>query len=232
LRASVAFGVPKRLSEVMVIVDVFRSSTAITIALENGAKYIIPTNSIEEAWRVKSEIEGREEVLLVGERMGLTPEGFDMNISPKSMRKEIIGGKVLIYTSTNLTRILHRCRSAGSILIGGLINAEAVAKYLEKLSPVEVAIVACGLLEEVSLEDVVGAGAIIHNLEEIELSDTAALSLLAYENPRWRELVRRGPTAKYLEEIGFGEDVDFCLRENVSRTVPVLKGDKIISAKD
>lgn len=230
----VIFGTPKELSEAMVIVDVFRSSTTIVSALDKGARYVVPCRSVDEARKFKSEVEGRlGSALLMGEEMGITPEGFDLNISPQ-MRKELVQGKVLIYSSTNLTRILHSCKPAKVVLIAGLVNARAVARYLEVMEPRNVAIVACGLLplEMVTLEDVVGAGAVVHELGKGELSDSAMLSCLVYQNSRWREQIYDGYVARYLTKIGFGEDILYCLQENISDTVPVLKNGRILRLKE
>lgn len=230
----VSIGIPKKLGDAAVVIDVFRSSTTIVTALDNGAKYIIPTKTVIEARRLKSRLSRRESVLLAGERMGITPRGFDMNISPQLMRREIVDGKVLIYTSTNLTRALLSCKSAKHIIIGGLTNAKAVAEYLDKLNPRHVTLVACGLVvkKEVNMEDVIGAGAIIDKLQsETKLTDLAMLALLAYQNPRWRKFVKEGMIAGYLGKLGFSEDIKYCLRENTSQTVPILVKDKIIPAE-
>lgn len=229
----VIFGTPKELSEAMVIVDVFRSSTTIVTALDNGARYVVPCRSVEEARRFKSEVEGRlRSALLIGEDMGITPEGFDLNISPQNMRKEFVQGKVLIYRSTNLTSILHSCQTAKMVLIGALVNATAVARHLEAMKPRNVGIVACGMVpyEMVTLEDVVGAGAIVHDLRRGKLSDSAMLSRLVYHNSKWRKKIHNGYIAKYLTKIGFSEDILYCLQENISDTVPVLKNGRLSEA--
>lgn len=231
----VVFGMPKKLSQAMVIVDVFRSSTAIVSFLDNGAKYIVPCKSAEEARKFKRKMGAdMEKIVLMGEEMGITPDGFDLNTSPSSIGKELIQGKVLIFSSTNLTRILHHCKSAEIVLIGGLINAEAIARYLEVIEPKNVGIVACGVLpfEMITLEDIVGAGAIVHKLRRGELSDSAMISCLVYQNLKWKELIHNGYVAKYLARIGFEEDVSFCLQEDISDTVPILKNGRIIRLKE
>jgi 2-phosphosulfolactate phosphatase len=230
----VTFGVPNKLSEVMVIIDVFRSSTAIVSFLDNGAKYIVPCKSTEDVRKLKNMGLIMEGAILVGEEMGVTPKGFNLNISPSAIRKELIQNKVLIFSSTNLTRILHYCSSAKIVLIGGLINAKAIAKYLEIIGPKDVGIVACGVLplQMVTLEDIIGAGAIAHKIDKGEFSDTAIMSCLVYQNSKWKELIYSGYVAKYLTKIGFEEDVRFCLQEDVSNTVPIFKNGQIIRLKE
>lgn len=235
LMVDVIFGMPKKFSQIMVIVDVLRSSTAIISFLDNEAEYIVPCKSAEEARKLKRSIgTGLEKAILVGEEMGITPEGFDLNTSPSNIRKELIQGKVLIFSSTNLTRVLDRCKSAEVVLIGGLINAKAIATYLEFIEPKNVNIVACGILpfKMITLEDMVGAGAIVHKLRRGELSDSAMISSLVYQNSKWKEWIYDGYVAKYLTKIGFREDISYCLQEDISDTLPILKNGRIIRLKE
>lgn len=228
MRVKVAFGLSEKLDENLVVVDVFRSSTSIVIALENGAEEIIPCSSLDEARRLKRKL--GDEALLVGERRGLTPKGFDLNISPNELTRDRVGGKKILYCSTNLVRAIYRgMKTAKHLLVGGLVNANAVARYLRRLGVEEVSIIACGLIPDklISLEDVVGAGAIISRLGEADLSDTAIIAELVYENKEWRRLITKSHTAKYLQSIGWGGDIELCLTEDLSNIVPVVSGGAI-----
>jgi len=225
MRIDVALGPPKKPAENLVVVDIFRSSTSIVTALENGASEIIPCRSISKARILKSRL--GEGTLLVGERRGITPKKFDLNISPSLLVRENVEGRRIVYCSTNLIRVVSKyMNDAKHLIIGGLVNASAVAKYLKKLGLNNITIVACGYLPDnhVSLEDVVGAGAIVSRLGEGNFSDTALLAKLAYENKDWRRLVLQSRTAKYLQSIGWGMDLELCLREDTSNIVPILSG--------
>jgi 2-phosphosulfolactate phosphatase len=227
----VLFGANMELDGTVVIVDVFRSSTTIVFALDSGAKYVIPCDSVKKAIKTKVNVKNRlEKPILLGEKKGKTPSGFDMNISPQAMTRDVVSGKVLVYTSTNLTKILEQCKSADIVLVGGLVNARAVAKYLHSLKTSKVNIVACGVIpyNMLTLEDVVGAGAIIHNLKNSALSDSAMLCYLVYRNSEWRKLIHKCFVAKYLTKIGFSEDIRYCLQENVSDTIPIFKDGIIV----
>lgn len=223
MRVDVVLGPPKEPAENLVIVDIFRSSTSLVKALENGAVEIIPCNSLDKARMLRRRL--GEQALLVGERRGITPKEFDLNISPSLLIRARVEGRRIIYCSTNLIRVVSRHMNyAKHLIIGGLVNAGAVAKYLKKLGLDSVSIIACGYIPDklVSLEDVIGAGAIVSRLNEEELSDTALLAKLAYENQDWRSLVLQSRTARYLREIGWGMDIELCLMEDVSNIVPVL----------
>jgi len=218
----VVFGLPSRDLKRLVVVDVFRSGTSIVIALENGAEEIIPCASIEEARRLKKL---DPDVLLVGEERGITPEGFDLNISPSLLTRDRVEGRRIVYRSTNLMKVVSRNMDAELLLIGGLVNAGAVAKYLRDRNPEDVSIVACGLIPDglITIEDVIGAGAIASRLDDAVLSDTALIAKLAYENDEWRRIIFEGYIVNYLRKIGWERDIEICLKEDSSRIVPVLE---------
>ncbi|HDD39787.1 MAG TPA: 2-phosphosulfolactate phosphatase [Nitrososphaeria archaeon] len=223
----VLFGLPQRFAETVVVVDVFRSSTAIVTAFENGAASIIPCSSAPEAFKLRERL--GDDYLLVGEELGLTPKGFDLNISPSLLTRERVGGRRIIYCSTNLMKVVSRCIDAKRLVIGALINSRAVAEYLNEIRPDHVSIIACGFLPKnmITLEDVVGAGAIVHKLRYDEASDSAILAQLVYENDRWREIVPRGFIANYLKQIGWGNDIEICLKEDASDIIPILEGGEL-----
>ena len=90
-------------------------------ALDNGAKYIVPCSSSDEARKIRNEYKEKDrDALLSGERLGATPEGFDLNISPRDMKEAIVKDRAIIYCSTNLTRILADCGFAKILVIGGV----------------------------------------------------------------------------------------------------------------
>ena len=74
----------------------------------------------------------------------------------------------------------------------------------------------------ITMEDVIGAGAIISRLIDAELTDTAIISRLAYENDEWRRIIPNSYIANYLRSIGWGQDIEVCLNEDSSNIVPIL----------
>jgi len=65
----------------VVVIDVLRASTTITTALHNGAKDIIPVNSVESLVKISSSQFG-DVTLRAGERNGKMIEGFNLGNSP------------------------------------------------------------------------------------------------------------------------------------------------------
>jgi 2-phosphosulfolactate phosphatase len=213
--------------DTLVLVDVFRSSSTITQALSNGARAVIPFSNPQGALKFRSSIP-RGSYLLVGEHNGITPGGFNYNISPFDMSRNNVFGKTILYSSSNLTRVLGKLKRRKRMIIGGVINAKAAADFLRSKDN-DVTIIACGTIQGGTIEDFAGAGAIAANLLTEDLSDDALIAVGLYRNPRWRSLVMRGRIAKRLRNLGFKRDIDFCLQPNISSIVPSMRGNRIVN---
>src|SRR5208282_2826938 len=161
----------------------------------------------------------------VGElRREVSPSTFHHSTCPKTM----YGGKTIVYSSTNLTRVLGKLKRRDSTIIGGIVNAKAAADFLRSEDN-DVAIIACGTLQGPTIEDLAGAGAIAAGLLNEDLSDDALIAVGLYKNPYWRSLVKRGRIAKRLLDLGFMRDIDFCLQPNTSSVVPGMRGNRIVN---
>ena len=69
-----------------IVIDVLRATSVIAVLLDLGVKEIYPTATIEEARSLKQFLKtSNEQVLLLGERDGLPPEGFDHGNSPTAL---------------------------------------------------------------------------------------------------------------------------------------------------
>lgn len=67
---NVSIGEPEKSRGTMVLVNVIRSSTTITVALDNGAKFVILFKDLTQAREAKEKWSEKEELLLVGEEFG------------------------------------------------------------------------------------------------------------------------------------------------------------------
>lgn len=228
LKVHVASSVSEEAScDTLVVVDVLRSSSTIIQALSNGARAVIPFSHPRDALKFRSSIP-RGSHLLVGERNGITPRGFNYNISPFDMSRKNVFGKTILYSSSNLTRVLGKLERRKNLIIGGIVNARATAVFLRSKGN-DVTIIPCGTLQGPTIEDLAGAGAIATGLLAEDLSDNALIAVGLYRNTRWRSLVKRGRITKRLLNLGFGRDVDFCLQPNTSSIVPSMRGNRIVN---
>lgn len=160
---------------VAIVVDVLRASTTILTALDNGAAAVRPCLTVEEALACRSE---NAEVLLGGERGGVRIDGFDLSNSPTDYGREIVGERMIAFTTTNGTRALHHSVQAEEILIGAFANVNRLAEHLTK-SDRPIHIVCAGTNGEVTGEDVLFAGCLVDRFEESAniLTDSARMTL-------------------------------------------------------
>src|SRR4051794_4907897 len=104
-----------------IAVDVLRATTTMLTALAAGAKCIIPCATIDEAKAAAAE--GRwSPALLAGEREGRPIPGFDLGNSPSEFTAANCKGKTVIASTTNGTKAILACHSAGRVLIGAFVN--------------------------------------------------------------------------------------------------------------
>lgn len=203
----------------VVIIDVLRATSVITSALKNGAKEVVVAVEIEEAMKFKN-----NESILGGERKGLKIEGFDLSNSPLEYKRESVYGKRIIITTTNGTKAINRSIGAANIYIGSMLNGEAVAKRIANEGR-DTIIICSGTYGKFSLDDFICAGKIIYgisNKTEVEMDDFAATSFMAYRDNKNDILsyVRMAKHFKYLDSIGYGEDIKYCFTEDITDIVP------------
>src|ERR1700722_9764318 len=93
--------------KVVVVIDVFRASSTICVALANGVKEIIPVRDIEEArgYRDKG-------FLVAAERHGEMVDGFILGNSPLSFVGAQFSGQSVVLTTSNCTQAIHDVKEA------------------------------------------------------------------------------------------------------------------------
>jgi|GEM_PF-4138673 len=114
---------------VAVVIDVLRASTTIIVALANGAARVIPCGLVDTARSLAAEDETGN-TLTGGERGGVKIEGFDLDNSPASYTRERVAGRSIAFTTTNGTAALLRTQEAARVLIGALVNRQAIVDAL------------------------------------------------------------------------------------------------------
>jgi 2-phosphosulfolactate phosphatase len=167
-----------------VVIDVLRATTTIVHALAAGATQVIPCLEVDEARRAAAEV--GSSAVLGGERAGGKIAGFDLGNSPAEYTRSTVGGKALVFTTTNGTRALARCKAAKRVLIGAFVNFSAICSELAAAE--SVALICGGTDGEVTREDALLAGAIVVELARsgsTTLNDQAELAADA-----WRTAVR------------------------------------------
>jgi len=231
------FGKAQMENKSVVVIDVLRSSTSICAALAAGAKGIIPTDGPGGAGEMRMKI-GTESTVLAGERQGVKIENFHLGNSPAEFTADSVGGKFVIMTTTNGTGVFERTHSAAPVLACGLVN---ISKAAEKLAGIDqdLIIVCSGREGGFSIEDTLCAGMLINRLNtkygiDTELNDAASLALLLYQNNESNLLsaIAGGEHGRFLESIGFGDDVTTAVSVDSLPVLPVLRDGRLVPDAD
>lgn len=141
-----------------IVVDLLRASTTICQAVASGAECVTPFVEVEETLAAAAKF-GRRNVLLGGERRGLLIDGFDLGNSPAEYTPEVVGGRRILFTTTNGARALHHAAAARHILVGAAVNCRAVAAAARGTHAIN--ILCAGTGGEITREDILAAGALV-----------------------------------------------------------------------
>jgi 2-phosphosulfolactate phosphatase len=220
----------------VVVIDVLRATTTITHALAAGAREVIACLEVDEARQLAARF-GKGEALLGGEREGLKIEGFDLGNSPTEFTPESVGGRTIVFSTTNGTRAMMHCEQAKTVLLGALVNRAAVCTALAGEDRIH--LLCAGTRGEITREDVLFAGAAIDmltsaNPEGFELNDQAILAADAWRvalplnqrnSPATREpalirALRNTQGGRNLRRIGLEADIPDAARLDTFDLVP------------
>jgi 2-phosphosulfolactate phosphatase len=215
---------------VAVVIDVLRATTTIIHALAAGCEAVRPCLEVEEAQQLADGMRAGR-VLLAGERGGRPLQGFDLGNSPRGYTPKICRGTTLVLTTTNGTQALIRAAEAERVLIAGFVNYSAVCEQL-RLEARPVHIVCAGTEGEITMEDVLLAGAFVDFLCEtcqVKVNDAARLAWDCFENhgkilQGALEISRGG---EILKQLGYDDDIRAAAQVDQFNLVPELRRDPL-----
>lgn len=217
---------------IVVIIDVLRATSTIATALHNGAKCIIPVDSVAECIRIGKQIES----ITAGERDGKIAEGLEHGNSPFEYPREFIEGKTLVLTTTNGTKLLHMAldKNAKAIITGSFPNLSAVCDFL--VAQKQNVILGCAAWKNrVNIEDALFAGAVISRIgKHFSINcDSSQLAMAMYNEakPDLYEFMKSKQASHYKRLTGFGleKDIRYCLTEDVANVTVVYEDGKLIA---
>lgn len=217
---------------IIVIIDVLRATSTIATALENGAKSVIPVDSVAACIHLGKQINA----ITAGERDGKVAEGLEYGNSPFEYPRKFIEGKTLVLTTTNGTRLLHMALNNGAteIITGAFANVTAVCNYLvEKKQPV---ILACAAWKDrVNIEDSLFAGMVISEIKKhFDIScDASKMVEGLYESakPDLYAFMEKNNASHFqrLSSYGLQEDIKFCLTPDTTTSLPFYSNGTLIN---
>ncbi len=156
-----------------VIIDVFRAFSLECYLMAKHPAQLCPVGAKETAMHGKRT---HPEAVLIGERHGVILPGFQYGNSPSQTADADLEGKTLIHTTSAGTQGIVNAAGAEEIITGSLVNAAAIARYIQKVQPDQVSLVAMGLEGKASApEDVLCARYIKSLVEGTSLDMEAEL---------------------------------------------------------
>lgn len=137
-------------------------------ALANGAASIATCEEIDDANMI-AEMIRKKKPLLCGERACQKIPGFDLGNSPSEYTSDAVQDKALVLTTTNGTHAIAAAGPADRLITASFLNLHAVIELIKEMSHVH--LVCAGTEGEVTAEDTLLAGAIVHGLQAIRSID-------------------------------------------------------------
>jgi len=215
----------------VVIVDLLRATSVISVAFECGIKSVIPVMTLKEALKYKN----IENHIIAAERNTLPIDGFDYGNSPYHYLNADVKGKTLALTTTNGTKAILLAKKH-KMITASFVNLDAIVEYLINDSN-DVIILCSGWKGLFNLEDAVLAGAISERLLDSDYflsnCDSMRASIQLYS-------IGRSDLFGYLSKSayrnrnnseGLIEDTRFCLNPTIrSSIVPIFTNGRLIKA--
>jgi 2-phosphosulfolactate phosphatase len=207
--------------DVVIVVDVLRACTVAPILFDNGLAELTITARLKLAHQSKN---GR---ILLGERNGVPPQGFNHSTSPAELARVDFERKGAVMVSENAPHALGLLSGARHVLLASLYNAEAISRYALEVATSKIDLVCCGFKRQEDLDDALTAGyltALIKNLNEsVVLSGAArfAVSLLrAFPDPL--EALWQSISGHYLRRLNLTQDLARAALISQSDQIPYL----------
>ncbi|MEP6927606.1 MAG: 2-phosphosulfolactate phosphatase [Ginsengibacter sp.] len=217
---------------IVVIIDVLRATSTIANALYNGAKSIIPVDSVAKCIKLGKQMD----VITAGERDGKIADGLKYGNTPLQYTPEFIKGKTLVLTTTNGTRLLHMALAEGAerIITGSFCNLSAVCDYL--ISQNKNVILACAAWKDrINIEDTLFAGAVTSRIKDHfqQNCDAAQIAETLYHQAK-EDLflfMKDHNASHYHRLMGYGleEDIRFCLTVDNANLLIIYETGRLIA---
>ena len=215
----------------IVAVDVLRATSTIVVALERGAKEVIPCAEVAEAETFR----GQPGILLAGERKGEMIPGFDFTNSPDDLSREELSGKCIVLTTSDGTRLITQASDAEVVFAASTLNHEAVAAAILEFGG-NWALIGAGSSGDFRPEDKVGCALVGKTLlESGYFRKNEGLDAFIREfTTNWASIILNSLSVQKLHKIGRAADVKFVIEKtNMYRSTPrVVKRGNLVTIQN
>ena len=216
---------------IVVVIDILRATSTIATALNNGAKEVIPVDSVEKCIRLGKEMA----CITAGERDGQVAPGLQYGNSSFEYPREFVQGKILVLTTTNGTKLLHMAVAKGAteIITGSFLNFSAVCDHLVE-NKKNVILACAGWKDKINIEDTLFAGAVIQRLKDhFEINcDASNMAACLYEQAQHDlfEFLKNNNASHYhrLMDFGLEKDIRHCLTPDIANVLPYYINERLV----
>ena len=212
----------------VVVIDILRATSTMTVAMENGARAIYPVRDVETASRAGSSF------VKAGERNGEKVGGFDLGNSPREFNPDKVRNRDIVMTTTNGTRAIAMSENAQEILIASYQNIDATLKHVIA-SGQDVVLFCSGWKDVVNVEDTLFAGELAYKLQllgyEIENDAThVAIAVYLQHENHPKEIIAQASHAQRISRLSSEGDIDICLMRNTyHEALKVVEGVVVVA---
>jgi len=213
---------------IVVVIDIFRATSAIVTAFYNGVSKMIPVATVAEAKEYQS-----NGYLAAAERDGEIIEGFELGNSPFGYMNNKVKGKTIAISTTNGTQAIEASRKATKIVIGSFLNLDVLCDYLLTQNK-DVILVCSGWKNKFNLEDTIFAGAVVSklsaNLGCTITCDSAIASQHLYNLAKddLYGFLSNSSHRNRLEKLDLERDIQYCLTINQCPIIPIMEGKYLV----
>ena len=215
---------------IVVVIDIFRATSAICVAFHYGAEKIIPVATVEEALQYK-----KQGMLAGAERDAVKLEGFDFGNSPYDYMGSHVKDKTIALTTTNGTQAIEAARNAYKVVIGSFLNIDVLCDWLIKQNR-SILLLCSGWKNKFNMEDSLFAGAvtqqIIDKSADYRLGDGCLALKYLYQIGKERptKFLNYSSHKERFAKLNLKKDIRYCLMPNSAPVVPVLEGKFLVKA--
>lgn len=222
--------------DVVVVIDVLRSCTLAALLFEHGLNQLYVSKSVRSLRKfAKARAAKQQPSLLLGERDGIPPEGFNYGNTLTELLNVDVQGKAALLLAENMPVALGHVQGAAHVLLGSLYNAEAVMRHAAALARGRIHLVCSGFQGDEDLDDTLAAGYLAALLEQViypnlgatdtlTLGGTAAMAmtlLKAFHDPL--EALWHARAGQVLRRADLASDIAFASNMSQSDAVPRLR---------
>src|SRR4249920_2641844 len=191
-----------------------RATSTVVQALASGYRRVLCCAEIEDARALRAEL--GDTAITGGERNAERIDGFDAGASPREFLEP--RAETLILSTTNGTRaIVTAAASCGEVVLGSLLNLDAVTRLVRDRSH-DIVVLCAGFKDDFAIDDAYCAGRIVSQLEADRSDAAIAAELVADRYPNAID----GINARTYGPPGLENDIAWCSQVSVLDVVPRL----------